>query len=852
MISNHSYGLFFRLMAVFVLSAVSLTMSAAVPSPSAASDEGTVTNNVATTQSLYDFSPYTAENMLELFAKALDEGRNVPTDAEFLAAGYLPTDIAFIRSHVKKAPILDRTDRLDKLTYKDRELFLNFPCATEENKQGGYPSGKFNTDCFSMWQYTNLYGAWNHSFFQCPAAWVDAAHRNGTDMLSGMNFFESWNVGDDAWIKFCTTCNADGSFRYVKPLINALLYFGHDGINFNWEDDHYKNDSVVAFHKALYKEAERVGFDNFHVVMYTANTALSYSESDAIFGSKAKGKTTDLMLNYADGDFSTEMFASALYAEQLMGTSEGLYAGVHILTMDRSWDKISPRYLEIDEDDEESLAYLTHCGLCLWGEHGATWFWGRNEGKTDTLFQNNYQRLLERGFSGGNRNPADRPMPSSTGNNWQTTDGKAPLSTFCGLAEYIPERSAIQGNLPFVTHFNLGNGAFYAYKGKRTAGAWTNLSMQDYVPTYRWLVVKAGTDEVSTDIQPEFTHNDAYIGGSCLKLKGTATAEGTDIVLYKTALTTASQPTARIAVKTGLSGANASHLSLLVRLKGSTQWKEYAVGDVQGVVWNEKEIALTGIAQGDVIDRIALRVKGAGDDCNVMVGKIQLEDGTKTAPSALTDVVAEVREETKTSLSVKLAWNIAKEGQRADWQMLSNDEANVDHFEVFVRHGEEGRVSEVMRTASWATLVPHITFADADDYVYVGVRAVSTDLHTVSPVVWTRIPRSEQSALPDDKTAADLKFPAMDRGTAEEPEDLNGGVDAIDEASSAAVPTAKVSGRDRISVTHADRVWVYTANGRLVLQQVCSGTANLTLPISGSYVVRMQSGRVVRSVVVTL
>ena len=671
-------------------------------------------------------------------------------------------------------------------------------------------------------------------------------------MLSGMNFFESWNVGDDAWIKFCTTCNADGSFRYVKPLINALLYFGHDGINFNWEDDHYKNDSVVAFHKALYKEAERVGFDNFHVVMYTANTALSYSESDAIFGSKAKGKTTDLMLNYADGDFSTEMFASALYAEQLMGTSEGLYAGVHILTMDRSWDKISPRYLEIDEDDEESLAYLTHCGLCLWGEHGATWFWGRNEGKTDTLFQDNYQRLLERGFSGGNRNPADRPMPSSTGNNWQTTDGKAPLSTFCGLAEYIPERSAIQGNLPFVTHFNLGNGAFYAYKGKRTAGAWTNLSMQDYVPTYRWLVVKAGTDEVSTDIQPEFTHNDAYIGGSCLKLKGTATAEGTDIVLYKTALTTASQPTARIAVKTGLSGANASHLSLLVRLKGSTQWKEYAVGDVQGVVWNEKEIALTGIAQGDVIDRIALRVKGAGDDCNVMVGKIQLEDDTKTAPSALTDVVAEVREETKTSLSVKLAWNIAKEGQRADWQMLSNDEANVGHFEVFVRHGEEGRVSEVMRTASWAALVPHITFADADDYVYVGVRAVSTDLHTVSPVVWTRIPRSEQSALPDDKTAADLKFPAMDRGTAEEPEGLNGGVDAIDEASSAAVPTAKVSGRDRISVTHADRVWVYTANGRLVLQQVCSGTANLTLPISGSYVVRMQSGRVVRSVVVTL
>ncbi len=850
MLSNLPHRLFFRPLALLVVAAVSFTMSAYAAS--AVADEGSVAQTAATTAGNYDFSPYTAETMLELFAKALDDGRTVPTEAEFTAAGFLPTDLAFIRSHVKKAPILDRSDRLVDLTYKDRQLFLNFPCATEENKQGGFPSGKFNTDCFSMWQYTNLYGAWNHSFFQTPAAWVDAAHRNGTDMLSGLEFFESWNSGDAAWVEFCTKRNADGSFRYVKPLINALLYFGHDGINFNWEDDHYANVDVVAFHKALYKEAERVGFDNFHVMMYTSNTALGYSVSDAIFGSKATGKTTDLMLNYADGDFSSEMFGSAMYAEQLMGTCEGLYAGVHILTMDRSWDMLSPRYLEID--DEESLAYLTHCGICLWGEHGSTWFWGRNEGATDTLFQDNYQRLLERGFSGGNRNPADRPMPSSTGNNWQTTaDGKAPLSTFCGLAEYIPERSAIQGALPFVTHFNLGNGAVYAYKGKRTAGAWTNLSMQDYVPTFRWLVLKAGTDQVSTDVQPEFTHNDAYTGGSCLSLKGTATAEGTDIVLYKTSLTAVAQPTARLAVKTGLSGANASHLSLLLRLKGSTQWKEYEVGDVQGVVWNEKVIALPGIAQGDVIDRIALRVKGGGEALNVWVGKLLLEDGTTTATSSVSDVVAEVREETKTSLSVKLAWDVAaKDAQRADWQMLTNDEANVHHFEVLLRHGENGRVSEVMRTASWAALVPHITFTDADDYVYVGVRAVSTDLHTCSPVVWTRIPRSAQADLSDDKTPADLTFSTMDRGTADEPDGLADNPSGIDDASSAAVPTVKVSGRNRISVTGADRVWIYTPDGRLLSQQACSGTAEMSVPLSGSYVVRMQRGRVVHSVVLSL
>lgn len=39
-----------------------------------------------------------------------------------------------------------------------------------------------------MWNYVNLYGAWNHSPFQAPGSWADAAHKNGTDMFSGIKF----------------------------------------------------------------------------------------------------------------------------------------------------------------------------------------------------------------------------------------------------------------------------------------------------------------------------------------------------------------------------------------------------------------------------------------------------------------------------------------------------------------------------------------------------------------------------------------------------------------------------------------------------------------------------------------
>lgn len=799
----------------------------------------------ATNADLYDFSPFSAETVLELFAQAQDAGRTVPTEEEFAAAGILPVDLAFVRSHVRKAQIGSRADHLVPDIYSERELWLNFPCASEEDRRGGYPNADFDTDAFSMWQYTNLYGAWNHCFFQAPGAWVDAAHRNGTDMLSGLKFFESWNVGDSDWVAFCTKRNADGTFRYVKPLINALLFFGHDGINFNWEDDHYKDADVVSFHKALYKEAASAGFDNFHVAMYTSNMALLPSEADALFGSTAKGKTADLMLNYADGDFSPEMSGSAYVAQKLTGSSSGLYAGVHILSMDRSWD-----ILNADES-------MQMCGLCLWGEHGATWFWSNNEGADELERQDNYQKLLERSFSGGYRNPALRPEPSPTGNNWHTgEDGSAPLSTFCGLAEFVPERSAISGDLPFSTHFCLGNGAAYAYKGKRTGGRWTNMAAQDVVPTYRWLTLRAGTDEVSDEVECAFTHRDAYTGGSCLHLTGKDVSGATDIVLFKTALRVAgSQPEARVAVKTGKSSATATGLSLLLRKKGAAKWEVYPVGDTQGSAWEEKTLSLAGLAPGDSIDRIALRVQGTGADCDLYVGELQIEDGTRRATAGIKDLSAEVRQETLTSLSVKLAWAAdATGGARSDWDMLANDEAGIHHFEVFYKNGADGRVREVARTSQWAALVPHIVLDAETDTPYLGVRAVSSDLHTCSPVRWLAIPRSPLSELSADTTAADNALPLMDKGEAEEPEGLDGGQDGINSVSAAPQPCAEAVGAGAVRLTGVTRAWAYTPDGRLAASVRPSSPAPYlwSLPAGNTYVLRLSGGDVVRTVRLSL
>ena len=706
----------------------------------------------AQTDEIYDFSGFDTKAMLDLFYKVHQDGRYYPTLEEFEAIGIQQSDIAFVRSHVRRAEIMDRADRLVPSTYVNRNLWTNFPMDVGSGGSAGYPSDKFAADVFSMWQYVNLFGSWNHGFFQAPGAWVDAAHRNGSDIFSGIAFFESWTGdGDKTYSSMITQKDADGNFIYVKPLIHCLMYFGADGINYNWEDNSYTNTDIVNFHKQLWKYAAEVGYDNYHSGIYTIQSYFGTHNADALFGTTATGKTHDTMLNYSNDDFSWQIGPTVTAAEQVMGTADGVYAGVWIVSMNRRWTAL-------DENEQSHKA-----GVCLWGEHGQSRFFSYNVGDGAFDTQGNYQRLLERGFSGGNRNPANRPAVSNTGNNWENDGNKLPLSTFAGMATWIPERSAIQGDMHFRTHFTLGNGDRYFYKGKKSyAGSWYNMSSQDLVPTYRWLRYKAGTTEVSTDIEVNYTHLDAYTGGSCIELTGASTAAGTDIVLYKTALKAGNGAYAKVAVKT-IKDVKATDLYLIVKKQGNDAWLEYPYGEVAGNTWEEKKFDLAGVAAGDVIERIGLRVKGNNNDYQLYVGKLELNDESTVAPAAVKDVVAEVKKETKGSMTVKLHWGVdAKAVTRANWDLVYNDEANIDHFEILYKTGEEGKVALVGTTSQWAALVPNIRFESVNDVPFVGVRAVSTDLKSYSEIAWVEISRAPQSELPEEVVEDTYGISAMD------------------------------------------------------------------------------------------
>lgn len=698
-----------------------------------------------TTSSVYDFSGFNDVNLINLFYQVYQDGRKYPTAAEFEAAGIQQSDIAFIRSHVRNKGIIDRSSRLIKDTYEKRNLWMNIPMDVGKDGSVGQPNSRFASDVYSMWNYTNIFGSWNHGFFSAPSAWTDAAHKNGSDIYSGIKFFDTTGGRPDgagSWIQYCTDKDESGNFKYVDAIINCLMYFGFDGINYNWEDAGYNKTDIVNFHRALWAKAKENGFDNYHSGIYTSQSSIaSPLQAKWLLGDK-EGRTHDLMLNYSSGDFSYQLSSSAKVAIEATGSTDGIYSGAWIVTMNLGWNR-----LNADE-------YAKQMNICLWGEHAQSRIWSYNSGADVYEQQANYQYLMERMMSGGNRNPLDRPAISNTGNNWEASGTQKPLQTYAGLATWIPERSSIFGNLPFATNFNLGNGDRYAYKGKKTAGSWYNMSTQDVVPTYRWLVVKPGTQEVSTDVDAAFTHADQYIGGTSLLLTGKATAAGTDVGLYKTDLNvSAGNPYAKIAVKNGKEGTNASSLYVIVE-KADGTWAETPVGNLTGANWQEVKVALNGVSKSDVIKHIGLRVKGSDDAYKMYVGKLEINDDVKAAPAEIKDLNVEVKDEYKTMFTAKVFWNVDAQAQkRAAWDLVYNDEANIDHFEILYKNGENGKVSEVGRTSSWGTVVTDIVLEGEADEPYIGVRSVSTDLKSYSPVKWVKVTRGDYAQLPDTPVA---------------------------------------------------------------------------------------------------
>lgn len=691
----------------------------------------------AMAEEIYDQSPWNNEQVLELFSNAWDQGRNYPTKAEFEAIG-LSFDLEFARSHTRQRAInKDASKDVVADINHDRKLWCNIP-AGYGKQLGGYPSTEFDQDVFSLWNYTSIFGSWNYGFLMAPGCWIDAAHRNGTRIYGGIKFFEAWNDdgSENAYLTFISQKNDDGTYKYARAFVNAAAFFGSDGYNYNSEGTSWMLDDWRDFHAEVCQIANDLNIENFGIGQYTNEASASESTVEYLYGSAAKGKIFDCMLNYSGDMLAYRGVPNTIAAVEGAGLSmDDMYQGQLLVGISSDY------WVEMNEESRKSM------NITIWGEHDQSRFFQFRVGTSPTNVQENYQLLLEKAFSGANRNPLSRPAINNSWGSFQVADATladTQLDNSPGFASMFPERTAIGGNLPFETHFNLGNGENYFYNGKISNGSWYNMSMQDVVPTYRWLVTAKGDmTTYANDIDVRFTHEDAYVGGSCLRLSG-ATSVGNDVVLFRTNLTaSAGNVKANIAVK---GAAGASNLAVILKKKGSNSWIEVPVGDLAATTWQAKELPVSGIAQGDVIEYIGLRVLSSTDGYRVLVGDLKISDDFTVNPAPIKDnsFIVEVKEETTQNLAVKLTWEPDYAGYTTSvdkFGMVYNDEVNIDHFEIFFKEGQDGKVREIGRTSQWATFIGNLPITQTTN-AFIGVRSVSTDLKSYSNTQWVEVPHS--------------------------------------------------------------------------------------------------------------
>jgi PKD repeat protein len=253
--------------------------------------------------------------------------------------------------------------------------------------------------------------------------------------------------------------------------------------------------------------------------------------------------------------------------------------------------------------------------------------------------------------------PADFYQRESTfwvGQNDDPSDTSTP-SAWKGVAHYLPAKSSVN-DVPFVTNFNAGQGNFYAVDGEVLhAAPWNNRSLQDVLPTWRWIA-----ESVGTPLAAELDFGDAYDGGACLRVSGALDPSSTThLKLYKTSLLVPASGAIEIAYRTGAVGASSMQVGLSFETDPSS-FTFFAVDSTASADWNVQTIDV-GAHAGQTIAVLSLKFESAGSipAYEMRIGRIGLLDGAADVPAApvnafVGDAVFSID---KREASVRLQWD---------------------------------------------------------------------------------------------------------------------------------------------------------------------------------------------------
>lgn len=411
----------------------------------------------------------------------------------------------FNQSHIPLA----KRDVLYKVNENSQSDALLVALSALNPNTSGVPSqgGKeFFANTFSYWQYTDLMVYWAGSsgegIIVPPSADViDASHKNGVPILGNVFFPPAVYGGKKEWVEQMLTQREDGSFPAADKLLEVSEYYGFDGWFINQETEGGNPQTAEKMQQFLIYLQEHKP-EGSQVMWYDSmtndgriNWQNALTDKNSMFLQDGEERVSDSMfLNF----WWRDQQSSSIKAQQINRSSFDLYTGIDVEARGTStpipWEGIFP----------EGKTPYTSLGI-----YRPDWAF-----KTSENMEEFYQKEQEF-WVGANGDPSNTDRNGS----WK------------GMAHYFTAKTPIR-ELPFVTHFNTGSGKSFSVKGKTASKeSWNNRSLQDILPTWRWL------KEGGQNLEAAFDWEQAYEGGSSLKLSGALNpADPAHLKLYKTDL----------------------------------------------------------------------------------------------------------------------------------------------------------------------------------------------------------------------------------------------------------------------------------------------------------------------------
>ena len=596
-------------------------------------------------------------------------------------------------------------------------------------KTNALPDGIFDSEVFSLWSYVSHWGDWTAPLGRVPGALMDVAHKNGV----GVSSVGTVPYGDlrDEWRAEFNLINATDA----QKIADYLYYFGQDGLGYNSEWSEFNNitqklrDKHIAVNKLM--ESRNPIFENLWYGLTTDRGRISFGNMldysfSKTFGDK-DNKAFSLFLNY-NWNSDLVLRNSVEYAKTMERDPLYLYAGVN---------------MQGGEPRTNSWPYLKNypVSIGLWGAHEKNMFWeSRNEkGSSEETMQRSYMLRTERYFTGGTRNPANTPEVTSAMK--YNVDNK----DWHGMSTWMTAKSTLSWDLatePFITYFNLGNGKFFNWNGERmNNNSWYNVGVQDYLPTWRWWFTTdlLGRTVPETGLDAEFTWDDAYVGGSCVRVFGTHANEYLHLFKTQYALQAGDVITFRYKHLSG-----SGDVKLVLTAKGSETnpinenaftllTRDQAIDDEH---WTTKTFTVGSELAGKELALIALHFENT-NNINMYLGECSIVRTAARTPETPTITSSKLLAFNKSGVDGKLIFDMAN--TKNPGEPCYNSDVHVSVFKLWAQQKGEDKPTLMGITTSWAGMFYSIplNLSNSSTEVRLGVSAVSLDMKSESDIAWT-------------------------------------------------------------------------------------------------------------------